>query len=733
MSLAGTRTTNVSYRTALSDELVVNREGSTALQSIDDLSTQLAGSGPLADAIAAATVGTVGPMETWASLAAIPPNRDGQAASVVNTDAGTHTDPVAGGTVNNRGIYRGSMSPLGWRRTGDNLDPLAAMPDATLKGRSKGAGSGTPVDVPMSQLPVSAPQRAAMDVLDQKSMQGLLSDEVSWGIADQRSGKLIVATDYQGRTRLLRSNEAPLLDETYSHVIGGDGGTVGIGFRHDGGLEVAGQTYKALLHPDYKSVRTDYDGRVISAIDYDDVDVVATRYSAWVKDGDAYLWSLATGRVSRLTATGDFIHATMAGGLLRLIRANGTYVETPTGGSADTISAGVTRLLHIPSSGQSNDVGAANATVLTATPPRPGRALMYGIGQRVLGNDQNTQYFRPIPRYFLNDIVNALEVRAGSGGETHMSSLLYQLTGVLPNTDAALAALYGIGSESYTNLKKGTIAWSNLVLGCWRARLKAALLGLDFQIPALCWDQGEGNAGGAAGAYLAALQELQADITDLVAQMNGLPASGQVPLVYSQLSSFPNFSVGPNLPIDQLAAHIANPTRCVLVGPKYQYTYVDGAHLDANGQHLRGAMMGRAISQLMAGGTPKPLYALSAVRTGNQVLATFNVPSGALTLDITAVTDPGTYGFKWSDAGNGNAVTISSVSIASATTLLITLSAVPTGTDQAIRVALDAPPGSPTGRTVGARCCLRDTSPDTDRLGQKMYNWACHQRIAVTV
>ncbi|TWF53273.1 hypothetical protein [Neorhizobium alkalisoli] len=690
-------------------------------------------------------------MESWAALASVTGTKVGQAAEVPS-DAGTHTDPVAGGTVNNAGIYRWSASPAGWRRVGNYFDPNGA-PTSTILGRQT-AGTGvieylTAVAVKVmlalnnvnntsdANKPISIAQQAAFDIVSIRDLQGLLSEYASWGVVDQTTGKPLMTLDFDGRAWLLRSNEVPLLDDTYSHVIGGESGTVGLGFRHDGGVEIAGQTFNALMHADYKTVRTDYAGRVISATDYDDVDLIVTRYTAWVSGGNAYLWSAATKRISKLTNTGNIAHVSLAGGLLRLIIDDGTptglTIETPLIGSADTISADVSRLLHLPSSGQSNSVGAANATVLTPTPPRAGRALMYGIGPRVLGNDQNQQYFRPIPGYFLNDIVDAQEIRSGGNGETHMTSSLYQLTGVRPIQDAALGALYGIGSADYATVKKGTIAWNNLVLGCWRARLKAAMLGLDFQIPALCWDQGEGNAGGAAGVYLAALQELQTDITALVGQMNGLPASGQVPVVYSQLASFPNYSAGPNVPLDQLAAFLANPTKCVLIGPKYQYTYVDGAHMDANGQHLQGAMMGRAIGQLMAGSSPKPLYALSAVRTGAQVLVTYNVPSGSLTLDTVGVTDPGSYGFKWSDAGNGNTVTINSVAIASATTLLITLSAVPTGTDQAIRVALDAAAGTGTGRAVGARCCLRDTSPDTDRLGQKMYNWACHQRIAVTL
>lgn len=61
-------------------------------------------------------------METWAALAAVAGTRAGQPAEVPNTATGTHTDPVAGGTVPNAGSYRWSVSPAGWRRVGDYVD-----------------------------------------------------------------------------------------------------------------------------------------------------------------------------------------------------------------------------------------------------------------------------------------------------------------------------------------------------------------------------------------------------------------------------------------------------------------------------------------------------------------------------------------------------------------------------------------------------------------------------------
>lgn len=59
---------------------------------------------------------------TWIALAATAGTRVGQPGRVPNTDTGTHTDPVVGGTVPNGGEYRWSSSPAGWQRYGDVID-----------------------------------------------------------------------------------------------------------------------------------------------------------------------------------------------------------------------------------------------------------------------------------------------------------------------------------------------------------------------------------------------------------------------------------------------------------------------------------------------------------------------------------------------------------------------------------------------------------------------------------
>jgi lysophospholipase L1-like esterase len=97
---------------------------------IDDKFTEING------AIEAATEGLT-QKGTWAELSAIVGTRNGQPGRVTGPDAGTHTDPVVGGTVANKGEYEWSTnSPGGWKWLRNLLDPLdyAADTPTTITG-----------------------------------------------------------------------------------------------------------------------------------------------------------------------------------------------------------------------------------------------------------------------------------------------------------------------------------------------------------------------------------------------------------------------------------------------------------------------------------------------------------------------------------------------------------------------------------------------------------------------
>lgn len=96
--------------------------------------------GVIEDAIEGAAAGAI-QAGTWAALAAIPGTRIGQPGRSTGPDAGTHTDPVVGGTVDNEGEFTWSESPEGWQRIGDIID--GATLQSAIDGKVSKTGNET--------------------------------------------------------------------------------------------------------------------------------------------------------------------------------------------------------------------------------------------------------------------------------------------------------------------------------------------------------------------------------------------------------------------------------------------------------------------------------------------------------------------------------------------------------------------------------------------------------------
>jgi hypothetical protein len=80
--------------------------------------------------------------ETYADLAAHTTAPEGTPGEVPTSDAGTHTDPVVGGTVDNSGVFRWSASPAGWERIAD-VDAISAEGFATSAAASAAAAAAS--------------------------------------------------------------------------------------------------------------------------------------------------------------------------------------------------------------------------------------------------------------------------------------------------------------------------------------------------------------------------------------------------------------------------------------------------------------------------------------------------------------------------------------------------------------------------------------------------------------
>jgi hypothetical protein len=152
----------------------------------------------------------------------------------------------------------------------------------------------------------------------------------------------------------------------------------------------------------------------------------------------------------------------------------------------------------------------------------------------------------------------------------------------------------------------------------------------------------------------------------------------------------------------------------------------DYTHMNAYGYGVIGEMMGRQLLSIFTTNQrQKVLLPLSVTGSGTTRTVTFDVPVAPLVLDTGAGwTDPGNYGVGYLDTSGGGAPTVTGVSVASSTSLLITLS---------------ADPGSRSGRqfTFGqsttangtasgyARTCIRDSATLAASIvdGVQQHNW----------
>lgn len=88
---------------------------------------------------------------TWTALNANPGTRQGQPGRVTGPDAGTHTDPVVGGTKANIGEYAWSESPAGWQWLTDvvSFDPVTESTGADDAGKIPALDAMGEIDVSM--------------------------------------------------------------------------------------------------------------------------------------------------------------------------------------------------------------------------------------------------------------------------------------------------------------------------------------------------------------------------------------------------------------------------------------------------------------------------------------------------------------------------------------------------------------------------------------------------------
>ncbi len=502
-----------------------------------------------------------------------------------------------------------------------------------------------------------------------------------------------------------------------------------LGVRADGVVSAILDKLPGLdLIGDYAWAITDVNGVVLLGIKWSGELVTfgqaTTTPTAYVSgpNGAQDIWMLVGGEPYQLTSSGDNYNPTVASGQVFFIKRDGPVQQvTLSAPEVGQLASFVLEVLHIIGSGQSLCMGSTSPAT-TFQPPAANRLLTIQDGVRLTVDTD----------VLASEMVAPFKPMIAKNWETPAVQLTAQINRLrgLPARAASLTSVHGRGGVGITNLWKGTQPYANAITAVTAAKAECDRLGYGYRVPFIDWIHGENDRNSAAGLYTSRLMQMQADYETDIKAITG-QAQG-VPLLLDQISNWTAYGDTESLvPFEQLQVALDNPSRFLCAGPKYwAQSSPDGIHLPSQNSMRLGAQHARAAQAIIDGHSWLPTHCVSAVRSGATVTLKFHVPNGPLVIDTVNVIDPGNWGIRWVD--DSLSATVSAVRLVGNDTVIVTLSSVPTGTNQKIGIADIGTPNAAAGPATGPRACLRDSNPDLDAYGQPVFNWACHQRVPVT-
>jgi len=278
-----------------------------------------------------------------------------------------------------------------------------------------------------------------------------------------------------------------------------------------------------------------------------------------------------------------------------------------------------------------------------------------------------------------------------------------------------LFTISGAGGVRYAALKRGTSVFQSAINSVVAARRIASDKGWAHEVIAIHCVHGESESDTTQADYYQYLKEWATEYQQAIGEITKQP---KAPYFFiDQLNSFTASTYA--VALAQLQAHQEAPN-IVLVGPKYQYPYYDSHHMLAEGYVKQGEYLERAVRETNQGVKWEPLRPTKIHYNGERnIEITMLVPIPPLTLDTTAVSDPGDFGFTCTDPK----VSITEVSI-EGSKVNLRLSSKPTE-GASIQYASQTQLSESPGRMSGARGNLRDS--DQRMLSsfdhKPLYNW----------
>lgn len=400
-------------------------------------------------------------------------------------------------------------------------------------------------------------------------------------------------------------------------------------------------------------------------------------------------------------------------------------------------------LNYIPIIGQSLAVGSGGTPVLSSSQPYKNVSVGTGV-QGNLGQATPAYWYGNIAGtgYQAGDLTPMVEVSVETlaSGAANTVGKLARADG-LGSAQDLLTMNFAVGATAYSGLAKGTIPYQDNIDTSAFAPIPGQLFASGaINVPALWCVHGESDM--LNGSYGANIRQWQVDYETDMKAITG--QSGTIPIFHSQPSCWTavanvNSATG-IAPYQILSEYETNPTKTVLVCPKYFFSYqpADGVHLLNTSYRLLGEYYAKAYYQHVVKGIPwSPLRPTTIQRTGAVITVTFSGNVGNLQFDTTNVTDPSgataTKGFEYTDSAGGSIYTrIASVALSLPNQVVITLTADPSAnTGKTLSYAYTGTPGQLAGPTTGPRGNLKDSDTTTGQSGTALPNWCVHFQKAV--
>ncbi len=370
--------------------------------------------------------------------------------------------------------------------------------------------------------------------------------------------------------------------------------------------------------------------------------------------------------------------------------------------------AASTAIEHHINHGQSLSNGSSSSApnhAYTTFPVNP-NILMFNGGIRPIVGDQNAA----VPPANLTSLVPAVErTDTTTLGETGLVAYAHALNEYYGGEKRVLVSCSGIGGMTYANLKKGTLAWNNMLAQVQAAKTIADGEGVPYSVAVVNWIHGEANRADSPETYRGYLTELRDDLQTDIRAITG-QTDGPI-VIIRQISS--RLLDGSNIPGPERAKVLAglNDADIYLCGVQYIADFapdlthpLPAMHNPLMVQHAR-----TAYAVLGRGQSWKPLYPMFLTRKGRWIAVKYNVPVKPIVIDTRWVSDPGTAGIKYVD--DTMSAQVVGVSVSADDEITVELDKAPTGTNGRLCFSTfgAATADWEQGRTIGARMPIHDS------------------------